>query len=82
MKVFTYIKSCNREQFAQLISSAWWTDKELDIMLAPSEDNNNEGTIEKLAKGISKTLLNEQIPKVIRFNNTSWIDTKTKELKL
>lgn len=74
MKLKSYIKSCNLKQLSELLSSSWWSDKELNIIFGKE-------TIEEQAKAMYKNMFQIEMPEIIRFGQNSWINTKTRKIE-
>jgi hypothetical protein len=75
MKVKSYIKSCNLKQLAQLLASSWWSDQNLQLVF-------DEKTIEEQGKKMYTHVFQTEIPEIIRYGQNSWIDTKTRKIKI
>ena len=70
MKVKTYIKKCNMKQLAQLLSSSWWCDQDIEVTFG------NE-VFEARAKYLYNVIFQKEMPEVIRLGQNSYLNTKT-----
>lgn len=74
MKIITYIRKCNPKQLAEFLSSSYYSDLTFRMVMANSE-------IIEQAKVMQNQIFHMELPPIICFNNTHYIDTKTRKLK-
>lgn len=74
MKIITYIRKCNPKQLAEFLSSSYYSDLIYRVVMTKFE-------IGEQAKMIQNEIFHIELPPIICFNNTHYIDTKTRKLK-
>ena len=74
MKIITYIRKCNPKQLAEFLSSSYYADLTFRLIMRKHE-------IMEQAKELQNDLFHQELPPIICFDSTHWIDTKTRKLK-
>ncbi len=74
MKIITYIRKCNPKQLAEFLSSSYYADLIFRVVMTNFE-------IMEQAKVMQNEIFHMELPPIISFDNTHWIDTKTRKLK-
>lgn len=74
MKIITYIRKCNPKQLAEFLCSYYYSTLNFDLVFANKE-------IKEQAKFMCNDLFRQELPPIIRFDDTRYIDTKTRKLK-
>lgn len=70
MKVKTYIKKCNVKQLAELLSSSWWCDQDIEAVFG------SEG-FEARANYMKDVIFQREMPEVIKLWQGIYLNTKT-----
>lgn len=73
MKIITYIRKCNTKQLAEFLSSSYYSDLTFNLVIANTE-------IIEQSKVMQRDVFHKELPPIISFDNTHWIDTKTRKL--
>lgn len=74
MKIITYIRKCNPKQLAEFLCSSYYSTLNYELVFANME-------IKEQAKLMCNDLFRQELPPIIRFDDTRCIDTKTRKLK-
>lgn len=74
MKIITYIRKCNTRQLAQFLGSSYYAELTFRVVMTNFE-------IVEQAKVMQNEIFRMELPSIIPFDNTHWIDTKTRKLK-
>lgn len=74
MKIITYIRKCNPKQLAEFLSSSYYADLTFRVVMTNFE-------IEKQAKVMQNEIFHMELPHIICFDNSHYIDTKTRKIK-
>ena len=74
MKIITYIRKCNPKQLAEFLSSSYYSDLTFRVVMANSE-------IIEQSKVMQNEIFHVELPHIICFDSTHYIDTKIRKLK-
>ena len=74
MKIITYIRKCNPKQLAEFLSSSYYNDLIFRLVMTKHE-------IMEQAKELQKDIFHQELPSIIPFDDTHYIDVKTRKLK-
>lgn len=73
MKIITYIRKCNPKQLAEFLSSSYYSDLTFNLVFGNTR-------ITEQAEELQKVVFHMEIPPVIRFDDTHYINVKTRTL--